>query len=86
MESLEISLQNLQTSYINLYLMHSPSSTDPENPEKHYPDWDFVDAWYEIQTLLDTGKVRNIGASNFGIKNMAKLLSAKSIKITSTVD
>lgn len=85
-EGFEASLKNLQTDYLDLYLMHWPSSSDPADLKKHYPDWDFVDTWREMQKLLDTGKVRNIGVSNFGIKNMEKLLSAESTKVVPAVN
>ncbi|KAJ9138097.1 Glycerol 2-dehydrogenase (NADP(+)) [Pleurostoma richardsiae] len=85
-EGIAKSLENLQTDYVDLYLMHWPSSTDPTDLKKHYPDWDFVDTWREMQKLLDTGKVRNIGVSNFGIKNMEKLLNAESTKIVPAVN
>lgn len=55
--------------------MHWPSSTDPEDLKKHHPDWNFIDAWRELQKLPETGKVRNIGVSNFGIHNLEKLLN-----------
>lgn len=79
-EAFEKSLAALQTDYLDLYLVHWPCSTDPDS-KKHYPDWDFVDTWREMQKLLDTGKVKNIGVSNFGIKNMEKLLNAESTKV-----
>lgn len=79
-EAFEKSLAALQTDYLDLYLVHWPCSTDPDTG-KHYPDWDFVDTWREMQKLLDTGKVKNIGVSNFGIKNMEKLLNAESTKV-----
>lgn len=81
-EALANSLAALQTDYLDLYLMHWPSSTDPSDLKKHYPDWDFVDTWREMQKLLDTGKVRAIGVSNFAIKNMEKLLNAESTKVS----
>lgn len=34
----------------------------------------FVDAWREMEKLLDTGKVRAIGVSNFSVKNLEVLL------------
>ncbi|KAI8680872.1 Aldo-ket-red domain-containing protein [Fusarium sp. Ph1] len=39
-----------------------------------------------MQKLVGTGKVRNIGVSNFGIRNLDKLLSAESCKITPAVN
>lgn len=81
-EGIQKSLANLQTDYVDLYLMHWPSSTDPEDLKKHYPDWNFVDTWRELQKLVGTGKVKAIGVSNFGIQNMEKLLNAESTKVS----
>lgn len=79
--ALDDSLAKLGTGYVDLYLMHWPSSTDPADLKKHYPDWNFVDTWREMQKLLTTGKVRNIGVSNFGIRNLETLLSDPSCKV-----
>ncbi|KEY67124.1 hypothetical protein S7711_09540 [Stachybotrys chartarum IBT 7711] len=85
-EGLASSLESLQTDYVDLYLMHWPSSTDPDDKSKHYQDWDFVDTWREMQKLVGTGKVRNIGVSNFAIKNLEKLLSSPDTKIVPAVN
>jgi glycerol 2-dehydrogenase (NADP+) len=79
-EAIDQSLKNLGTDYVDLYLMHWPCSTDPTT-RKHYADWTFTDTWREMQKLLDTGKVKNIGISNFGIKNLEKLLSDPNCKV-----
>jgi len=84
-EAIEASLKNLQTDYVDLYLMHWPCSTDPAT-KKHYPDWNFVDTWREMQKLVSTGQVRNIGLSNFGIKNLEKLLADPSCKVVPAVN
>jgi glycerol 2-dehydrogenase (NADP+) len=76
-EAIETSLANLDTSYVDLYLMHWPVALDPKNSGQVLENWDFVDTWREMQNLVDTGKVRNIGVSNFGIRNLDKLLSAE---------
>jgi len=34
----------------------------------------FVETWKEIEKLLETGKVKSIGVSNFSIKNLKQLL------------
>lgn len=80
-EALRRSLENLGVDYLDLYLMHWPSSSTPEDLKKHYDDWDFVDTWCEMQKLLDTGKIRNLGVSNFGIKNLERLLNDPSCKV-----
>ncbi|KAA8902242.1 NADP-dependent oxidoreductase domain-containing protein [Sphaerosporella brunnea] len=74
-EGIETSLRNLGVDYVDLYLMHWPSSTTPEDPKKHYDDWDFVKTWAEMQRIPKT-QARAIGVSNFGIRNLEKLLAA----------
>lgn len=85
-EALRRSLENLGVDYLDLYLMHWPSSSTPEDLKKHYDDWDFVDTWREMQKLLDTGKIRNLGVSNFGIKNLERLLNDPSCKTVPAVN
>ncbi|CAI7610332.1 unnamed protein product [Penicillium glandicola] len=85
-EGIDSSLKDLDTDYVDLYLVHWPSSTDPNDKSKHLPDWDFIKTWQEVQKLPATGKVRNIGVSNFGIKNLEKLLNDPSCKIVPAVN
>ncbi|OTA84877.1 hypothetical protein M434DRAFT_400304 [Hypoxylon sp. CO27-5] len=85
-EGLDTSLKNLGLDYVDLYLMHWPSSTRPDDTKKHYDDWNFIDTWREMQKLLGTGKVRNIGVSNFGITNLEKLLNDPSCKVKPAVN
>jgi glycerol 2-dehydrogenase (NADP+) len=84
-ESLDKSLENLGTDYVDLYLMHWPAATDPNDLMKLIPDWTFIDTWRDMQKLLGTGKVRNIGVSNFGIKNLETLLAHESCKVRSAI-
>ncbi|OJJ49642.1 hypothetical protein ASPZODRAFT_149144 [Penicilliopsis zonata CBS 506.65] len=85
-DGINSSLASLGTDYVDLYLIHWPSSTDPNDRSKHLPDWDFIKTWQEMQKLPATGKVRNIGVSNFGIKNLEKLLKDPSCKIVPAVN
>ncbi|KAL2852081.1 NADP-dependent oxidoreductase domain-containing protein [Aspergillus pseudoustus] len=85
-EGLESSLRDLGLDYLDLYLIHFPCSTDPEDRSKHLEDWDFVKTWQEMQKLLDTGKVKNIGVSNFQISNLEKLLNDPSCKVVPAVN
>ena len=39
------SLKDLDCGYVDLYLIHWPSSTDPHDTKKHLSDWDFVKTW-----------------------------------------
>lgn len=85
-EGIDSSLKSLGVDYVDLYLMHWPSSTDPTNLDKHLPDWNFVKTWAEMQKLPATGKVKNIGVSNFGIKNLDILLNDPGFKIMPAVN
>lgn len=73
-EALESSLKNLGVDHIDLWLMHWPSSTIGSQ-KLHYEDWDYCDTWAEMQKAIGTGKVRNIGVSNFGIIHLQTLLA-----------
>ncbi|KAL9106755.1 MAG: hypothetical protein Q9227_008254 [Pyrenula ochraceoflavens] len=85
-QGIDSSLKSLQLDYVDLYLMHWPSSTDPDDLKKHYPDWDFLKTWEEMQKLPATGKVKNIGVSNFGIRNLEKLLNDPTCKTVPAVN
>lgn len=73
-EALESSLKNLGVDYVDLWLMHWPSSTIGSQ-KLHYEDWDYCDTWVEMQKAIRTGRVRNIGVSNFGIIHLQTLLA-----------
>ncbi|GAB7355776.1 hypothetical protein MBLNU459_g6458t2 [Dothideomycetes sp. NU459] len=85
-EGITSSLKSLDTDYVDLYLMHWPSSTDPDDLKKHHPDWNFVDTWRELQKLPASGRVKNIGVSNFAIKNLEILLKDESCKTVPAVN
>ena len=44
-EGFEKSLSDLGLDYIDLYLVHFPCSTRPQDRSKHLPEWDFVKTW-----------------------------------------
>ncbi|KAK6337444.1 hypothetical protein TWF730_002843 [Orbilia blumenaviensis] len=83
-EGLTSSLNSLGVEYIDLYLMHWPCSTAPSeegnpasapaNPPVAYTDVDYLDAWREMEKLPASGRVRNIGVSNFDITQLNRLL------------
>ena len=65
----EASLKRLQTDYIDLYLSHADDKVTPleETLAAH-------------QTLLDQGKVRAIGASNYTASRLAEALETSAAK------
>ncbi|KAI0084599.1 Aldo/keto reductase [Irpex rosettiformis] len=87
-EAFEESLAKLNVGYIDLYLMHWPqaligdeTAISPEDSPT------FVETWKEMEKLLDTGKVKSIGVSNFSIKNLEVLLPhAKVVPATNQVE
>jgi len=52
--SVQVSLKNLRTTYIDSYLLHSPLNTM----------WRTLEAWEVLKRLQDDGVVRLIGVSN----------------------
>ena len=61
----ERSLRNLGTDYIDVYMIHWPSREIP-----------FADTMGELEKLKAEGKIRAIGVSNFGVKDLSGLLAA----------
>ncbi len=61
------SLENLNTDYIDLYLMHWPV-TDIR-----------LDTWRAMEDLFDAGKCRAIGVSNFTKKHLEELIANSKI-------
>lgn len=73
-KSFEVSLKNLQTTYLDSYILHSPFQNFA----------DTMKAWRVFEKLYDEGKVKNIGISNCYIFRIFKNLY-KEAKIKPTV-
>lgn len=67
--SVKESLLRLQTTYIDLFLLHAPGA-----PELR------ADTWRALENLHKEGVLRDIGVSNFGIDHIEKLLQTAIIK------
>lgn len=63
-QACEDSLQRLGTDYIDLYQIHWPPRDVP-----------FADVYREMARLRDEGKIRHIGVSNFGARDLAAWMS-----------
>ncbi len=68
MKSVEASLRRLQTDYIDLYQMHFP---DPETP--------IEETLHSLHDLVQAGKVRYIGCSNFRAWQLCEALWASRV-------
>lgn len=59
--------------YMDMYLLHSPGTKGPEARIK---------AWRDLEAAVDSGKVKNIGVSNFDVEDLDHLLEHCRIKPT----
>ena len=69
----EASLKNLETDYIDLYLIHAPwpwSDVGGEYTEGN------IAAWRAMIDLYNEGRVRAIGVSNFHVKDIKAIVDA----------
>lgn len=80
------SLKNLDTEYLDLFLIHWPVAVSPTDDKALVPDWTFIDTWKEMQKLPASGRVRSIGVSNFQITHLEKLLADPSTTIVPAVN
>jgi diketogulonate reductase-like aldo/keto reductase len=68
--SIQNSLEYLNTSYVDLYLIHNPNLAVPDIPT----------VWAQMENVQEAGLARSIGVSNFDEKQLEILLSSAKIK------
>ncbi|GBE80940.1 Aldo/keto reductase [Sparassis latifolia] len=74
-ESFEQSLKSLDCGYIDLYLVHWPQANDDQGkPIPYGQKPTILDTWKDMEILLETGKVKSIGVSNFSVKTLNEIL------------
>ncbi|KAL8750228.1 MAG: hypothetical protein Q9199_007208 [Rusavskia elegans] len=61
-EALTQTLHDLGLAYLDLWLMHWPVGNAPDTGKSQL---DYLQAWYAMEDIHKTGRVRNIGLSNF---------------------
>uniref|UniRef100_A0A8D8KYV3 Alcohol dehydrogenase [NADP(+)] A n=1 Tax=Culex pipiens TaxID=7175 RepID=A0A8D8KYV3_CULPI len=87
------SMANLDIGYIDLYLMHCPVSfkfsgwqvqkTDPVE----FTEVDIVDTYRAMEKLLETGKVKSIGVSNFNSEQITRIVNECKVRpVTNQVE
>ncbi|KAH8895556.1 ketoreductase [Thozetella sp. PMI_491] len=70
--ALEKSLARLKTSYVDMYLIHSPFVA---KSEKHLQS-----AWQAMEQCVQRGLARYIGVSSFAIQHVASILQVATIR------
>lgn len=89
-QNLDMSLKSLGLDYVDLYLMHWPVAMNPNGNHEKFPklpdgsrdlvlDRKPVDTYKDMEQLLQTGKVKAIGVSNFSKKFLEQLLPNVSV-------
>lgn len=77
MAAFEQTLADLQTDYLDLYLIHWPAN------ETQFPDtWAELNAgtWQAFEEIYKSGKAKAIGVSNFNINHLKALFETAEIK------
>ena len=85
---LEKSLAALQLDYLDLYLIHWPvgyQEGDEKFPRNEagevlVSDIDYIETWQGMEDVHRSGKVKNIGLSNFNSEQITRVLNISAIK------
>lgn len=87
-KGLDETLKNLNTPYVDLFLIHWPHAFQEDgamfpkdkNDQMIYSFVDYVDTWREMEKAVDAGLVKGIGVSNFNRNQVERILSIARIK------
>ncbi|CAG5053251.1 unnamed protein product [Parnassius apollo] len=77
-DSLRASLARLNTSYVDLYLIHFPVAFKPDH--SGFDVVDYLDTWEGMEEAKRLGLAKSIGISNFNISQIDRLLANCEIK------
>jgi diketogulonate reductase-like aldo/keto reductase len=73
-------LTDLKLDYLDLYLIHWPITQDPITKVNRIDSASIKETWQEMEKLVDQGKVKSIGVSNFTVSRLKEVLSYCRIK------
>ncbi|KAK7747464.1 hypothetical protein SLS53_001719 [Cytospora paraplurivora] len=89
--AVDASLADLQTDYLDLYLIHWPVSFRRKNNDERFPideetfgadliDVPLIETWRALEAVVKKGKIRSIGVSNFSVAKIEEIWDAAEIK------
>ncbi|XP_013176901.1 PREDICTED: aldo-keto reductase AKR2E4-like [Papilio xuthus] len=78
LDALRASLARLNTSYVDLYLIHNPVALKADH--SGFDVVDYVDTWRSMEEAKSLGLAKSIGISNFNISQIDRLLENCQIK------
>ncbi|KOC61816.1 Alcohol dehydrogenase [NADP(+)] [Habropoda laboriosa] len=86
------SLQDLQLTYVDLYLIHTPFTFEKSGEELHPLDENGkikldnstnpVKVWTEMEKQVECGRTKAIGLSNFNIPQIERILNNAKVKVS----
>ena len=74
-KAIDLSLQKLDTDYLDLYLIHWPN---PVAVREHWAELN-AESWQAMEEAVKAGKIRAIGISNFRKHHLDELLKTANI-------
>ena len=80
MEACDKTLNDLQLSYLDLYLIHWPITQDPDTNKNRIDIDQLKKTWKDMEALVECGKAKSIGVSNFTIGLLKEFLPSCKIK------
>ncbi|MDD3414703.1 MAG: aldo/keto reductase [Lachnospiraceae bacterium] len=73
MQAFKETCTDLGVDYLDLYLIHSPAS------QNQFKNWEEInlDTWKAMTELYQSGKIKSIGVSNFGVHHLKALMETE---------
>lgn len=73
-DSLNRALDLMKLDYVDMYLLHTPEIT------KENAGITLVEAWQQCEKLVESGKAKQIGVSNFRVEDLEEIMKICKIK------